>query len=249
MASRSPTRRPGQRWAAAGTGRLREPSAGGPRPDTRALTGGGTDGNERLTVLTGLALFVLLAALGVTIVWIGQLLWLHLFLGLALIGPVILKLASTGYRFVRYYTSSPAYRLKGPPAPALRALAPLVVLSTLVVFVTGVVLLALGAGGDGGIRSLFVLLHKVSFIVWIVVTAVHVLGHLDEVRRVFGTAASTRREMATLGAAGESPLHSVDPLPGRSGRSLALGGTLVAGLVLAVALIPLFASWTHAAGH
>ncbi|MGZ4175234.1 MAG: hypothetical protein ACXVUX_03315, partial [Solirubrobacteraceae bacterium] len=64
------------------------------------LLGGGTEGNERLTVLTGALLIVLLAVLGITIVRIGQLLWLHLFLGLVLIGPVALKLASTGYRFM-----------------------------------------------------------------------------------------------------------------------------------------------------
>jgi hypothetical protein len=45
---------------------------------------------------------------------IGQLLWLHMFLGLLLIRPVALKLASTGYRFVRYYTANPRYHPKGP---------------------------------------------------------------------------------------------------------------------------------------
>src|SRR5436190_23186512 len=65
----------------------------------RALIGGGTEGNGQLTTLTGLFMIALLAGLGLTIVRIGQLLWLHLFLGLVLIGPVALKLASTGYRF------------------------------------------------------------------------------------------------------------------------------------------------------
>lgn len=50
------------------------------------LRAGGSDGNERLTVLTGIVLFVLLAALGVTIVRIGSLIWEHLFIGLPL-GP------------------------------------------------------------------------------------------------------------------------------------------------------------------
>ena len=58
----------------------------------------------------GALLFVLLAVLGVTILRIGQLMWLHLFLGLLLIGPLALKLASTGYRFARYYTGQPSYR-------------------------------------------------------------------------------------------------------------------------------------------
>ncbi|MGH3261055.1 MAG: hypothetical protein ACRDNS_03565, partial [Trebonia sp.] len=121
----------------------------------RGLLAGGTDGNERLTVLTGLLLIVLLGVLGATIIRIGQLLWLHLFLGLVLLGPLALKLASTGYRFVRYYTSDRAYRVKGPPAPGLRMLAPLVVGFTLAVFVTGVVLLL-----DPSSRSPVLLLHK-----------------------------------------------------------------------------------------
>jgi hypothetical protein len=75
--------------------------------------GGGTDGNEQLTAITGAVLLIALAVLGVTIIRIGQLLWLHLFLGLLLIGPVALKLASTGYRFARYYLATAAYRLSG----------------------------------------------------------------------------------------------------------------------------------------
>ncbi len=50
----------------------------------------------------------LLAALGVTILRIGPLISEHLFIGLMLIPPIALKLASTGYRFMRYYTSDPA---------------------------------------------------------------------------------------------------------------------------------------------
>ena len=38
----------------------------------------------------------------------SQLLWVHLFVGMVLIGPVLLKMASTGYRFARYYTANPA---------------------------------------------------------------------------------------------------------------------------------------------
>src|SRR5690242_12731571 len=81
----------------------------------RTLPSGGTEGNERLTVQAGAVLFVLLAVLGVTIALIGRLLWLHLFLGLLLIGPLAVKLASTGYRFARYYLGDGAYVRKGPP--------------------------------------------------------------------------------------------------------------------------------------
>ena len=140
----------------------------------RRWLGGGTDGNERLTSVTGALLVVLLAVIGVTIINLRGLLWVHLFVGLLLIAPVSLKLASTGYRFVRYYTHDPAYRRKGPPLPALRALAPLVVLTTLVVFASGVALLFAGPSS----RSALLPVHKISFIVWAAVTGVHLLAHL-----------------------------------------------------------------------
>jgi hypothetical protein len=187
---------------------------------TSRLLVGGTDGNERLTVVTGLVLIALTAVLGVTIVRIGQLMWLHLFLGLALLGPVTLKLFSIGYRFVRYYTFSPPYRRKGPPAPALRALGPLIVLSTLAVFATGVALLILGRSS----RHELGLAHKVSFIAWIAFTAIHVLGHLPEIGRYLGG------QMAAQG---------------RAGRALALSTALVMGFVLAAALVPQFSTWTR----
>jgi hypothetical protein len=208
---------------------------------------GGTEGNERLTVITGYVLIVLLAVLGLTIVRIGQLLWLHLFLGLALIGPVALKMASTGYRFVRYYTAEPGYRTKGPPPPALRTMAPLVVGLTVLVFATGVILLFVGPAGS--LRPRLVLIHKVSFIAWIVFTAVHVIGHLPELLRTERISAQTRREIGALradmpgfGGPAEPPLRG--PLPGAGARWLSLGGALVVGLVLAVVLIPQFSAWT-----
>src|SRR6202042_1162458 len=172
------------------TRHLGQPRARGESWRTRLLAGG-TEGNERLTVLTGLLLLVLLAGLGVTIIRIGQLLWLHLFLGLVLLGPVALKLASTGYRFTRYYTSEPAYRKKGPPAPALRGLAPFVVFFTVAVFATGVALLVLGPAA----RQPLVLLHKVSFFAWLAVVALHVLGHLPEILRLLSNARRSRREI------------------------------------------------------
>jgi hypothetical protein len=208
------------------------------------LTAGGTDGNERLTVLTGLVLIVLLAVLGVTIVRIGQLLWLHLFLGLLLLGPVALKLLSTGYRFFRYYTSDAAYRRKGPPAPALRALAPLVVVTTLAVFATGVLLLILGPSS----RQPWVLIHKVSFIAWGVFAGLHVLGHLPEIVRLTRTASASRR--AIIGQHNGRTRRPAPPvtaggLPGRGGRLASLSTALLVGLVLAIVLVPQFAAWTH----
>jgi hypothetical protein len=195
----------------------------------RPWLGGSTAGNGQLTATVGVLLLVLLAVLGVTIIRIGQLLWLHLFLGLLLIGPVTLKMASTGYRFMRYYTASAAYRRKGPPHPALRALAPVVVLSTIAVFATGVLLLL---GRAAASPDQLVLLHKISFIVWLVAIVPHVLGHLLELPS--SLRAVHRNEPALTGVSS-----------GGVGRAIALVSALVAGAVLAVALLPQFTSWTH----
>jgi hypothetical protein len=211
----------------------------------RGLLAGGTEGNERLTVLTGLLLIVLLAVLGVTIIRIGQLLWLHLFLGLVLLGPVALKLGSTGYRFTRYYAADPAYRSKGPPAPALRSLAPFVVFFTVAVFATGVGLLVLGPSA----RQPLVLLHKLSFFAWLAVMALHVLGHLPEIVRLLSNARRSRREVLDARGAGSRGRRAPSPtgarVDGRSARGAALIVALVSGLVLAVALIGQFSVWTH----
>jgi hypothetical protein len=222
--------------------RARRADRGGWR---RALLAGGTEGNERLTVLTGLLLIVLLAVLGVTIIRIGQLLWLHLFLGLVLLGPVALKLASTGYRFARYYSSDAAYREKGPPAPALRGLAPFVVFFTLAVFATGVALLVLGPSA----RQPLVLLHKVSFFAWLAVTALHVLGHLPEILRLLSNARRSRRQIlhtrAEWSDGGGAQTPATVRLAGRRGRGVALLIALSGGLGIAVALIGQFSPWTH----
>jgi hypothetical protein len=99
---------------------------GRPRGSTvDRLLGGGTTGNEQLTGATSVVLLLLLAALGVTILMIRPLLGPHMFLGLLLVPPVLLKMASTGYRFARYYTHDPLYREKGPPAAIPRLLAPM----------------------------------------------------------------------------------------------------------------------------
>jgi len=206
----------------------RVPGAEVHAPSERWL-GGGTGGNERLTNVTGALLIVLLAVLGVTIISIHPLLWVHLFVGMALIAPVALKMASTGYRFTRYYTHDPAYHRNGPPATALRVLAPLVVLTTVIVFASGVALLFAGPSS----RSTLLPFHKVTFFVWLAVTGVHVLAHLPALP------GALRGDL--------SPAVATRPaLPGRDGRWLALAGALVLGLVLAIFTIPEFGPWMHA---
>jgi hypothetical protein len=140
---------------------------------------GGPDGNERLTAAAGVALFLLLAAEGVTILSIRQLLSPHVFIGMLLIPPVAVKLGSTGWRFVRYYRGTREYVEKGPPLLPLRLLAPVVVASTVALFASGVALVVIGPGG-----GIVLLLHKASFVVWLAATGIHVLAYLARVPRL-----------------------------------------------------------------
>jgi hypothetical protein len=134
----------------------------------------GVAGNGRLTAALGALLLILLAAEGVTVPFIGQLREEHILIGMLLLGPVAAKLASTGYRFTRYYLGAPAYVRKGPPQIALRRLAPGVIFTTVALFGTGVALLLVGPNGE------LSFLHKISFIAWFALMTIHVLGHILE---------------------------------------------------------------------
>jgi hypothetical protein len=166
-------------------------------------------GNARLTGSVAAALLILLAAEGVTIPFIGQLLGPHIFIGLLLIPPVALKMASTGYRFARYYTGDRAYVGKGPPPLPLRLLAPGVVLTTLALFGTGVAL-ALTSPPSNTLGFA----HKLSFIAWVALMALHVLGHLIEAPPVIGVDWLPRRGGEAAGRAERTTLLVVSILVG-----------------------------------
>lgn len=140
----------------------------------------GVEANARLTGSIAAVLLVLLAAEGATILRIGSLLNAHVFIGMLLIPPIALKIGSTGYRFVRYYAGSPAYRRKGPPPALLRLLGPFVVVLTVVMFASGVAFLFTGFR----LRQNLLLIHKVSFVLWLGAMTIHVLGHLLDTARL-----------------------------------------------------------------
>jgi len=144
------------------------------QPDISEKASNGVEANARLTGSIAAILLVLLAAEGFTVLRIGPLLKPHVFIGMLLIPPIVLKIASTSYRFVRYYAGSPAYRHKGPPPALLRLLGPFVVVLTVVLFASGVALLFVGFG----LRQNLLFIHKASFILWLAAMTIHVLGHL-----------------------------------------------------------------------
>ncbi|HVC71479.1 MAG TPA: hypothetical protein VNC61_14585 [Acidimicrobiales bacterium] len=156
------------------------------------------ESNARLTASTAVVLLVLLAAEGITILSVRSLLSPHIFIGMLLVPPVLLKIGSTSYRFVRYYRGSPAYRRKGPPPVVLRLLGPFVVAFTVIVLATGIALLV----EPRSLRQSTLFLHKASFVLWFGAMTIHVLGHLLETTRVAPRdwVSRTRRDVRRAGA-------------------------------------------------
>ena len=195
-------------------------------PDDRRGTTGGAEGNERLTALTGTALLLLFAAEGLTILSVHRLLTVHFFLGMLIIGPVLLKACAVLYRFGRYYTGAPEYREKGPPAPLLRVLGPVVLLSSLGVLGTGVALAITGPSGT------WLFLHRATFVIWFGAMTVHVLAYAWRLPRLIGADLATR--------AGHRA-HQV--LAGRPARWLLLTASVLTGLVLALLTVHRAGAW------
>jgi len=188
----------------------------------------GVEANERLTGSTALVLLVLLAIEGVTVLRVHSLLTLHVFVGMLLIPPVLVKMSSTMWRFARYYVGSPEYRHKGPPPTALRVIGPFVIVLTLVLFTSGVLLLFTPTSWRGQLLQL----HQASFIAWFIVMTVHVLAHLGDLARV-STKDWTRR---TRGLVAGSRL-----------RRLSITLSLLAGLALALLTVSRVGPWMHGA--
>ena len=195
----------------------------------RAAGAGGVAGNERLTAMTGFVLLVLFAAEGVTILRVHQLLTVHFFLGMLLVGPVALKVAATGYRFVRYYTGAAPYARKGPPTPLMRLLGSLVMITSLAVLGTGVALAVVGPG-----NRQWIFLHKASFVLWFGVMTIHVLVYAPRLPRLLlGGQAAARAGIGRGGAV----------FGGRAARWLLLAASLACGLLLAAATLHLTTRW------
>jgi hypothetical protein len=189
----------------------------------------GVEANARLTASVAVVLFVLLAAEGVTILRIRPLLTPHVFIGMLLVPPVLLKVGSTTWRFARYYLGSPEYRRKGPPPLVLRLLGPLLVALTIVVFASGIALLLAPTAW----HDRLLLLHKASFIVWIAAMVIHVLGHILDTARLAPRdwMHRTRRQVRGAGL-----------------RQWSIVVSLALGFVLALITVPEIGRWLAAGG-
>lgn len=172
---------------------------------------GGSAANEQLTAIVAAVLVPLLAVEAATLLNVRSLLTVHAFVGMLLVPVVAVKMVSVGWRMVRYYAGSEEYVLRGPPQLLIRlVVAPVLLASTVLLFGTGIALLALDQT-----EGVVVGLHKASFVVWAGALGLHLLTRVALLWRVLRTR-----------------------LPGLSWRVAAAMLSLVAGVACATATLP-----------
>jgi hypothetical protein len=204
------------------------------RPDPVLGRTAGPAGNAQLTAWTGLLLLALAVVELVTLIDVRGLLSWHVVVGVLLTAVASLKIGSTSWRFLRYYTGHRPYQQAGPPPLLLRLLGPLVVLSTVGVLASGLWLIAVGpTTGRGtlftflGQRLDLVSIHQALFVVFAVVAGLHLLARL-----VPAVVLATERGHRDDGR-----------LRGRGPRIAVLVLTLVAGALAAALILPAASSW------
>jgi hypothetical protein len=189
------------------------------------------DGNERLTAMIGLLLVVLsVVELATLVLGLQTYLHLHVFIGIVLLPPIALKLASTGWRFARYYTRNEAYRGKGAPQLAMRLLAPLLVASTVLLFGSGIAIgLVHGQALDLARR-----VHGPAAFAWTALLGAHVLVYAPRALRAAGSDLRARTRRAVAGA---------------SLRAWVVVAAIACGAAIGLATLPVQHDWLHLRSH
>ena len=199
----------------------------------RSRGAAGVTGNKRLTSLLGIALFCLLLLQVASALFFALLTYnvaffngptydivrpVHFFVGFALMPLLGLKLASTGWRFSRYYLRARAYRRAGAPTWVARLTAPLLIISGISVFASGVEMWSF----QNQLGWPWTAIHNVAAFTFVAVLTLHVVLHLRE----------ANREAAADLMAAPAVAPEPEPFGGRLTRRALLGAAVVAGAVL-----------------
>ena len=173
--------------------------------------------NARLTGLSGIVVLVLLIAeLATVVLGTRSVLTLHVAIGLILVPPVLVKLASTTWRMVNYYLGAPAYTRRSPPATLARVLGPFLTVAIVLVLVSGLALLL----GPSSIHQTALQTHKVAFYLALLLIVAHVAMHLPQAVRLVALDRVKHRGAALLVRA----------------RWMSVLGSVLLGALLALAL-------------
>src|SRR5262249_57401989 len=136
-------------------------------------------------------------------------------------------------RFVRHYTGSAPSRSKGPPAPLLRLIGPIVMLSTACVFGSGIMLAI--TGPSYGSPTGWLVVHRISFFLWLFFIAIHVLAYVPRLPRLLAAeahgASVLQGETGGHAGAGRHVRRAMQVLGGRGTRLALLIASLLGDLV------------------
>jgi hypothetical protein len=201
---------------------------GKPREDTEDTEGTAAAGNARLTGSTGLVLLLLFAVqVGTVVIGVKTHVTLHVFVGLLLVPPLLTKIASVARRFIGYYRHERAYQRRGAPPLPLRVLGPVLLGTTLLLFITGITEFLAPTVVVSKI-------HDVSAYLWLVLVLAHLAGHGRDIRRT-----AIRDWLPRARAA----------VPGAALRQAAILASLAAGLALALALVSHVGTFHNEVNH
>ena len=117
---------------------------------------------------------------------IGNLLTLHVFLGMLLLGPGQPEDRVHALAFHQVLHRLGGLRAEGPPAPLQRVTEQFVILTTVAVLGTGVMLVLEGPGNGSWAR-----LHHLSFFLWAVVVVIHLASYVPKLPRCCRTGLTT----------------------------------------------------------
>lgn len=205
-----------------------------PRSDVPAE---GVVGNTRLTSLAGTVLLALITLQVLSALFFALLTYnvslpvgplydvvrpVHFFVGFMLMPLIAIKLASTGYRFSRYYTRNPAYHAAGPPKPLGRLIAPVLIGSAIILVASGVEMWSF----QNQFGLAWTAIHNVAAFTFVTVVIVHIALHVREAHR------GAADDLAGVPASSD-PTAQGPPAAAITRRAL-IGGGIAFGAVLGV---------------
>lgn len=197
----------------------------------------GVAGNARLTSLAGVVLLALITVQVVSAVFFALLVDnvtlpvgplydvvrpVHFFVGFMLMPLIAIKLASTGYRFAKYYTRNPAYHRAGPPRAVPRLIAPVLIGSAIILVASGVEMWSY----QNQFSLAWTAIHNVAAFTFVSVVALHIVLHIRDAHR------DAAADLAGAPASSNPP--AVGPPPGAITRRALIGGGVAFGAVLGV---------------
>jgi hypothetical protein len=150
---------------------------------------------------------------------------LHVAVGLVLIGPIMVKLASVTHRMLSYYRGVSEYLRRGKPTDGLRLLGGALAVATILLVVSGLELIVGPSRLQAPARSV----HVATAYLTVALIIVHVAIHLPKALR-----------LASADARPHAPI-----VPGARSRWLALTASLALGGLLALLLAGRGASYLH----